>query len=57
MTNEHDDEMAAGFGAALEITEGIVDGMQCPFPIYGDDGTAVMCIKNGHCGCDNQEKS
>lgn len=25
--------------------------MRCPFPINHDDGTAEMCIRNGHCGC------
>jgi len=29
---------------------------KCPRPIDNDDGTAAMCIKNGHCGCDEQDK-
>jgi erythromycin esterase-like protein len=35
---------------ALKTTE----SETCPFPILDDDGTAAMCIKNGHCGCDNR---
>lgn len=27
----------------------------CPHPIRGDDGSAKVCIANGHCGCDEKD--
>ena len=28
----------------------------CPRPWTGDDGSAVQCIANGHCGCNNRSR-
>ena len=35
---------------AIKIKEG-----DCPYPICDDDGTVKDCIKNGHCGCDENQ--
>lgn len=36
---------------AFEIEPG-----HCPYPIENDDGSAAMCVRNGHCGCDEMDK-